>query len=151
MDNSLPVCMKRLSFFNICVSPTIVVRRKIFPEFSLFLVNARYHSYQDSKVLATVFCYAKLVFWPVGQSNMHCILDFCPDLAERNRMYQKLKQARLWACGRGDMSTPSFGSHQRYTYRVLQTIQMKLILLCVWAEQAVLGSAKTVLKLKYEI
>ena len=29
------------------------------------------------------------------------------------------------------------------TYRVLKTIQMKLILLCVWAEQAVLGSAKT--------
>ena len=22
-----------------------------------------------------------------------------------------LKQARLWACGRGDVSTPSFGSH----------------------------------------
>ena len=22
-----------------------------------------------------------------------------------------LRQARLWACGRGDMSTPSFGSH----------------------------------------
>ena len=40
---------------------------------------------------------------------------------------------------------------QRYTYRVLQTIQMKLILLCVWAEQAVLGSAKTGLKFKYEI
>ena len=31
------------------------------------------------------------------------------------------------------------------TYRVLQTIQMKLILLCVWAEPAVLGSAKTAL------
>ena len=29
---------------------------------------------------------------------------------------------------------------QIYTYRVLQTIQMKLILLCVWAEPAVLGS-----------
>ena len=28
-------------------------------------------------------------------------------------------------------------------YRVLQTIQMKLILICVWAERAVLGSAKT--------
>ena len=41
--------------------------------------------------------------------------------------------------------------YQRYTYRVLQTIQMKLILLCVWAEQAVLGSAKTALKLQYEI
>ena len=36
-----------------------------------------------------------------------------------------------------------------YTYRVFQPIQMKLILLCVWAERAVLGSAKTALKLKY--
>ena len=35
--------------------------------------------------------------------------------------------------------------------RVLQTIQMKLIFLCVWAEPAVLGSAKTALKFKYEI
>ena len=40
---------------------------------------------------------------------------------------------------------------QRYTCRVLQTIQMKLILLYVWAEQAILGSAKTALKFKYEI
>ena len=40
---------------------------------------------------------------------------------------------------------------QRYTYRLLQTIQMKLILLCVWAEWAVLGSAKTALEFKYEI
>ena len=43
------------------------------------------------------------------------------------------------------------GSRQRYTYRVLQTIQMKLILLWVWAERAVLGRAKTALKFKYEI
>ena len=35
--------------------------------------------------------------------------------------------------------------------RVLQTIQMKLILLWVWAEPAVLGRAKTALKFKYEI
>ena len=35
--------------------------------------------------------------------------------------------------------------------RVLQTIQMKAILLCVWAERVVLGSAKTALKFKYEI
>ena len=42
-------------------------------------------------------------------------------------------------------------SSQRYTYRVLQTIQMKLIVLCVWAEPAVLGSTKTALKFKYEI
>ena len=40
---------------------------------------------------------------------------------------------------------------QRYTYRVLQTIQMKLILLCVLAEPANLGSTKTALKFKYEI
>ena len=37
---------------------------------------------------------------------------------------------------------------QRYTYRVLQIIQMKLILLWVWAEWAVLGRAKTALKFK---
>jgi hypothetical protein len=43
------------------------------------------------------------------------------------------------------------GYTQRYTYRMIQTIQMKLILLCVWAERAVLGSAKTALKFKYEI
>ena len=40
---------------------------------------------------------------------------------------------------------------QRYTYRVLQTIQMKLILLYVWAEPAIMGSTKTALKFKYEI
>ena len=42
-------------------------------------------------------------------------------------------------------------TYQRYTYRMLQTIQMKLIFLCVWAELAILGSAKTALKFKYEI
>ena len=47
--------------------------------------------------------------------------------------------------------TVNLGDVQRYTYRVLQTIQMKLILLCVWAERAVLGSAKTALKFNYEI
>ena len=39
----------------------------------------------------------------------------------------------------------------RDIHRVLQTIQMKLILLCVWAEQAILGSTKTALKFTYEI
>ena len=42
-------------------------------------------------------------------------------------------------------------SDQRYTYRVIQTIQMKLTLLCVSAELAVFGSAKTALKFKFEI
>ena len=40
--------------------------------------------------------------------------------------------------------------NQRYTYRVLQTIQMKLILLCL-GRPGVLGSAKTALKFKYGI
>ena len=40
---------------------------------------------------------------------------------------------------------------QSYIYQVLQTIQMKLILLCVWAEPAVLGSSKTALQFIYEI
>ena len=40
---------------------------------------------------------------------------------------------------------------QRYTYRVLQTIQMKRIPLCVWAEPAIFGSTKTALKFKYVI
>ena len=44
-----------------------------------------------------------------------------------------------------------WGFVQRYIYQVLQTIQMKLILLCVWAEPAVLGSAKTALKFIYKI
>ena len=41
--------------------------------------------------------------------------------------------------------------NQRYTYRVFQTIQIELILLCVWVEPAALGSAKTALRFKYEI
>ena len=49
------------------------------------------------------------------------------------------------------MVKANLGKCQSYTYQVLQTIQMKLILLCVWAEPAVLGSAKTALKLIYKI
>ena len=41
-------------------------------------------------------------------------------------------------------------SPKLYTPSTLN-IQMKLILLWVWAEQAVLGRAKTALKFKYEI
>jgi hypothetical protein len=36
-------------------------------------------------------------------------------------------------------------------YRVLQTIQMKLILLHVWLERVVMGSLKTALKFKYDL
>ena len=47
--------------------------------------------------------------------------------------------------------SPHCETFQRYTYRVLQTTQMKLIVLGVWAEPAVLGNTKTALKFKYEI
>ena len=42
-------------------------------------------------------------------------------------------------------------SCRRYTYRVLQTSQMNHMHLCVRAERAVFGSAKTALKFKNEI
>ena len=41
--------------------------------------------------------------------------------------------------------------HQRYTYRVLQPIQMLLIMLYVMAEPPVQGSTETALKFKCEI
>ena len=52
----------------------------------------------------------------------------------------------FWTC-----LSSLLGVIQSYIYQVLQTIQMKLILLCVWAEPAVLGSAKTALKFIYKI
>ena len=52
---------------------------------------------------------------------------------------------------KGECSKRVLTFDQRYTYRVLQTIQMTLVLSCLWAEPAVLGSAKTTLKFKYEI
>ena len=61
----------------------------------------------------------------------------------------------FWAVRAEEKKNPNCRKYatfeQRYTYRVLQTIQMKRILFCVWAERAVLGSAITVLKFKYEI
>ena len=41
-----------------------------------------------------------------------------------------------------------FCPSQSYLHQVLQTIQMKLILLWVWAEQAVLGRAKNCFKIQ---
>ena len=40
----------------------------------------------------------------------------------------------------GRFENPEGRGSQRYKSRVLQTIQMKLILLSVWAERAVLGN-----------
>ena len=60
--------------------------------------------------------------------------------------------SRKFTCNWGNHFIPVIiHPDQRYTYRVLQTIQIKVILLWVWAERAVLGQAKTALKFKYEI
>ena len=45
----------------------------------------------------------------------------------------------------------SMSENQRYAYRVLKTIQMKLSFSCVWTEPVILGSAKTSLEFKYDI
>ena len=70
-------------------------------------------------------------------------------MAEQVRSFSDGRFAEC--CTSADDSGGVDGGGQRYTYRVLQTIQMELILLCVWAEGAVLGSAKSALKFKYEI
>ena len=54
---------------------------------------------------------------------------------------QRKRQILAWAKWNREL-----GHRQSYIYQVLQTIQMKLILLCVWAELAVSSSTKTALK-----
>ena len=63
---------------------------------------------------------------------------------------QPIKKRSLKKKGQPSL-TYSLDADQSYTYQVLRTIRMKLILLCVWAEPAVLGSAKTALKFIYKI
>ena len=62
-----------------------------------------------------------------------------------------LKEITIFCEKRKRWATKNLALIQRYADRVFETIQMKLILLCVWAELAVLGSSKTALKFKYEI
>ena len=62
-----------------------------------------------------------------------------------------MQQSNETADMKANGMTVDKSKRKRYTNRMLQTIQMKLILLCVWAEPAVLGSTKTALKFKYEI
>ena len=76
--------------------------------------------------------------WP--RNVYHVKLDTLSDLSTRP-LSDKIKRSLYYS-----------HSLQRYTHRVLQTNQMKLIPSCVWAEPAVLGNdTKTFLKFKYEI
>ena len=89
--------------------------------------------------------------------DIHCItlhLGFLPDIDANAKSATKPVSYKILNLNKRpqDKAVSAFyGRFQRYTYRVLQTIQMKLILLWVWAERAVLGRAKTALKFNYEI
>ena len=87
---------------------------------------------------------------PFSHSIYHiieCPTDGATVFAPLNELIERLDEKKKAFWHRLYMAS----DRQRYTYRVLQTIQMNLILLCVWADQAVLGSAKTALKFEYEI
>ena len=75
-------------------------------------------------------------------------VEFCcqaKPISYSDKKYKNLREKKINAhCAR----QRNDGGRQSYTYRKLQTIQMKFIILCVWA---VLGSTKIALKLKYEI
>ena len=77
-----------------------------------------------------------------GQFYYHAFTPEQPDLNYRNpRVVEEMKVSLNvvgWTC--------YLGMYQRYTYGVLQTIQMEP--LCAWAESAVLDSTKTALKFK---
>ena len=86
--------------------------------------------------------------WNLGKN----LLNFVPLPWKLDNPYCILLNCNVGKdkCPPNFVSKNNLSSCQRYTYRVLQTIQMKLIF-WVWVEPAVLGSSKTALKLKYEI
>ena len=102
-----------------------------------------------------------LLLWKICHLELNYTEDICSNLTldENNAtMIEVQERANSFLMISEWLSAaPAFiwclfsGKIQRYTYRVLQTIQRKLILLCDWAERAVLGSAETALKFNYEI
>ena len=68
--------------------------------------------------------------------------DFCIDLKGATVDWcsaDKSKRSNVFEVNIYILGIYFLTTSQRYTYRVLQTIQMKLLLLFVWAERAVLG------------
>ena len=48
---------------------------------------AVHNIYQDSKILASVVCFAELVYEPFGTSICTLLLGVCPEQTGRNRIY----------------------------------------------------------------
>ena len=90
------------------------------------------HMHRNHVRAEVIFVSVSLIYWIVDR-----ILWFDEKINFRREYFFLVKLQRF------------FTQRQSYIYQVLQTIQMKLILLCVWAELAVLGSAKTALKFIY--
>ena len=97
----------------------------------------------------------------VDGRNFPCKMAFYSKISAHCRRFQKLKLQKFWPgyffqlyrVKKIILATPAdkyayYNLDQRYTYRVLQTIQIKLMLLSVWAEPVILGSTKTALKFK---
>ena len=114
-------------------------------KFILRWVAKRYHIFEtlfynfdhsDSLNSAILYCNQFLLFQLL-------LVDWCEHsfIAVKTIHSRKILRQQIWL----------LGLRQRYTYWVLQTIQMKPMLLCVWAEPDVWGSTKTALNLKYEI
>ena len=94
----------------------------------------------------------------------HCQLKEEQEEQKEDQSDKEIWQVRVWSQGisnqtewDSESSLEHKGNHNFlfwlrsstkviYTKYILQTIQMRLILLCVWAELAVLGSTKTALK-----
>ena len=76
-----------------------------------------------------------------------------PQLNSYYKLYPEMKASKCCICHQNSVVVLEnfLELWQRYTYRVLQTIQMNPMLLWVWAEWAVLGRAKSALKFKYWI
>ena len=103
--------------------------------FSSLLISGPCHDRKDRVISLFLFIVLKKISMKhYGQASFHPRLFRNCDIKDT---IEESCQNQCWS--------------QRYTCRVLQTIQMKLIFLCVWAERAILGSAKTALKFKYEI
>ena len=94
-------------------------------------------------ILKTQEFYTVTIFTP------YCL--FSSQYLSVNENYLYTKNTRCLYCNYFYPYCLFSSQEQSYIYQVLQTIQMKLILLCVWAEPAVLGSAKTALKFIYKI
>ena len=71
-----------------------------------------------------------------GKTKTKTCLGFCEHLTHDCYSSYLLQPTLLY----------SLAQCQRYTHRVLQTIEIKLILFCVSADRAILGSAKTTIK-----